>query len=184
MRVFNISRHHLGSLIIALVLLASPLCRIMAAEPAFRSLSSMQQDNAGKLNPVESISTNAVEQKDVQKTLSLSLDQLREKKTEFQRKKYLWLGGAILSGAAGLYAKYSANQHYKEYQTATDDATKLHRLVNLEDTISIFAYAFSAVCLLPAISYQIQEIQVSGRIHVARTSEAQPQVNLEIGLLW
>ena len=76
-------------------------------------------------------------------------DQLDFKK--YKKRKNLWLGGTIVSAGIGAYYLYSANSHYKEYQTATDNATALHNQTKTEDTIWPIAFGVSGFCAVMTI---------------------------------
>ncbi len=76
-------------------------------------------------------------------------DQLDFKK--YKKRKNLWLGGTIVSAGIGAYYLYSADSHYKEYQTATDNATDLHNQTKTEDTIWPIAFGVSGFCAVMTI---------------------------------
>jgi hypothetical protein len=65
---------------------------------------------------------------------------------KYKLRKTLWLGGTVVSAAVGGYYFYSAEKHYDQYKTATDNATDLHNQIKTEDIIWPIAFGVSGVC--------------------------------------
>ena len=65
---------------------------------------------------------------------------------KYKKRKNIWLGGTVVSAALGGYFLYSANKHYDEYQTATENATDLHNQIKTEDIIWPIAFGVSGAC--------------------------------------
>ena len=127
--------------------------------------AALQEDQEPKEPPAPQLSTKA----------------LRKKQTELRRKKWYWYGGSAAFAVVGAYFRYSADQHYEEYQSATGDATELHRIIEMEDTIYPIGYGLSAACLLTALSYHVQEIQVKHQIQTVESANLGLSWRMEVG---
>ncbi|MCD4665089.1 MAG: PEGA domain-containing protein, partial [Bacteroidales bacterium] len=96
---------------------------------------------------------NVTEQKD-KYSFTLTSDKKAMAQLDFnkyKRRKNLWLGGTIVSAGIGAYYLYSADNHYKEYETATENATDLHNQIKTEDTIWPIAFGVSGFCAVMTI---------------------------------
>jgi hypothetical protein len=65
---------------------------------------------------------------------------------KYKKQKNYWLAGTIASAGIGGYFYYSANKHYDEYKTATNDAEDLHDQIMMEDKIWPAAFVVSGLC--------------------------------------
>ena len=96
---------------------------------------------------------NVTEQKD-KYTFIMTSDKKAMAQMDFRkykRRKNLWLIGTVVSAGVGGYYYYSANKHYDEYKTATDNATDLHNQIKTEDIIWPVAFGVSGVCAIMTI---------------------------------
>jgi len=118
---------------------------------------------------------------DPQQSTVLSAKEIRNLISEYRHKKYLWFGSAVISTIAGFYFRHSANTHYQEYQTATNKATRLHRIIVAEDTLYPIGFGLGIACLLPAVSFQIKEIHLTHRLAAIQQGNGQ-QLHLSLGI--
>ena len=86
---------------------------------------------------------------------------------KYKRRKNLWLGGTIASAAVGGYFLYSADNHYKEYETATDNASDLHNQIKTEDTIWPIAFGVSGVCAVITIINASKQGKAKRKINIS-----------------
>lgn len=70
---------------------------------------------------------------------------------KYKKGKNVWLTGALISGAAGVFSYIQANKYYDQYQTATTDAANLHQKVKLYDQITPVAFGVAGFCALEFI---------------------------------
>ena len=70
---------------------------------------------------------------------------------KYKKRKNIWLGATIVTAATGGYFAYSANKHYDNYKTATDNATELHDQIKTEDIIWQTALGVSGICAIITI---------------------------------
>ncbi|MCD4730380.1 MAG: PEGA domain-containing protein, partial [Bacteroidales bacterium] len=94
-----------------------------------------------------------------------AMAQLEFKK--YKRRKNLWLSGTLLSAAVGGYFLYSAEKHYDEYKSATDNATDLHDQIKTEDTIWPIAFGVSGVCAIMTIVNASKQSKAKKRISIS-----------------
>jgi|GEM_PF-3522472 len=165
-------------LLIAVVVL--PLS-ILATEPLSPDIPAQPWMSGTESNDFAGLQS---QESSPQEAPEVSPEDLRRKKADYHRKKYLWFGGAVVSGAAGLYFRYSADRHYEEYKTATHDATELHQLIELEDTLYPIAFGIGVACFLPAVSYHVQEVQVTNQLQASANSHGTINVSLGMDLTW
>ena len=86
---------------------------------------------------------------------------------KYKRRKNWWLGGTIASAAAGGWFYYSANKHYDEYKTATDDAGNLHSQIETEDMIWPIAFGVSGVCAVMTIINGSKQSKAKNRMNIS-----------------
>lgn len=112
-----------------------------------------------------------------------SLTVINSQIKSLRTKKYYWLGGTIFSAIVGGYFKYSANKHYDEYLTATDDATDLHKTIETEDKIYPVAFVISAACLVPTIFYHISQANLKKKLELSVLPK-KDGVAVAVGVKW
>ena len=80
---------------------------------------------------------------------------------QLKTKKSVWLISGLLLSGTGVYYKYSAEKHFKEYNnTARDNASELHETIKMEDAIYPAAFGLGGVCLTRAFMYHQQEVKL------------------------
>lgn len=84
----------------------------------------------------------------------------------YTKRKKFFFGTAIVTGSIGAYFAYSSNKHYKEYQTATDNATELHEKIVVEDIIWQSSFGLTAVALIPAIINMVKENKIQKNLNI------------------
>jgi hypothetical protein len=84
---------------------------------------------------------------------------------KYKWRKNMWLTGTVLTAAAGGYFYYSAERHYDQYQTATENASKLHNQVKTEDIIWPVAFGVSGICGIMTIIYASKQGKVKKQIN-------------------
>ncbi|MCK9453083.1 MAG: PEGA domain-containing protein [Bacteroidales bacterium] len=60
--------------------------------------------------------------------------------------KYWWLGATAVSAGTGAYFYLAADNNYKKYQDATDNATDLHNTIKTQDNIWPIAFGVAGAC--------------------------------------
>ncbi|MBM3435900.1 MAG: PEGA domain-containing protein [Bacteroidetes bacterium] len=86
---------------------------------------------------------------------------------KYKWRKNLWLSGTILSAAACGYFYYSAEKHYDEYQTATENATKLHDQIVTEDIVWKAAAGVAGVCGILTIVNGAKQRQARHKMNIS-----------------
>ena len=86
---------------------------------------------------------------------------------KYKKRKNWWLGGTIVSAAAGGYFYFAVEKHYKDYKTATDDATHLHNKDKTEDTIWPIAFGISGVCAVMTIINGSKQGKAKKRMNIS-----------------
>jgi len=70
---------------------------------------------------------------------------------KYKKSKTIWLTGAVLSGAFGVFSMMQANNYYSQYTTATTTSADLHQKVKLYDQITPVAFGVAGFCALEFI---------------------------------
>jgi hypothetical protein len=70
---------------------------------------------------------------------------------KYKRRQNLWLIGTAVSAGMGGYFYFSAEQKYEDYQTATEDASDLHKQIETEDILWPVAFGVSGFCAVMTI---------------------------------
>ena len=70
---------------------------------------------------------------------------------KYKKSKTIWLTGALVSSAVGVFSMIQANNYYNQYQTATTDAADLHQKVELYDKITPIAFVVAGLCTVEFI---------------------------------
>ena len=65
---------------------------------------------------------------------------------KYKKSKTLWMSGALVSGAVGVFSMLQANNYYSQYPTATTKAADLHQKVKLYDQITPIAFGIAGLC--------------------------------------
>jgi hypothetical protein len=86
---------------------------------------------------------------------------------KYKWRKNIWMTGTVLTAAAGGYFYYSAERHYDQYQTATENATKLHNTIKTEDIIWPVAFGVSGVCGIVTIVYGSKQRQARNKMNLS-----------------
>nr|NQU90014.1 PEGA domain-containing protein [Bacteroidota bacterium] len=88
---------------------------------------------------------------------------------KFKRRKNWWLTGTLVSGAIGGYFLYSAEKHYKDYQTEIDEdaATDLHDKIENEDKIWPVALGMSGICAVFTTINFVKQIKAKKQLNIS-----------------
>ena len=86
---------------------------------------------------------------------------------KYKRRKNIWLGATLATAATGGYFAYSANKHYDDYKTATDNATGLHNKIETEDIIWQAAFGVSGVCAIITIVNASKQGKARKKMNIA-----------------
>ena len=70
---------------------------------------------------------------------------------KYKKSKTIWLSGALISGAVGVFSFVQANNYFSQYPTATTTAADLHQKVKLYDQITPIAFGVAGLCTLEFI---------------------------------
>lgn len=97
----------------------------------------------------------------------ISIESINAEINSFKAKKSYWLKGAILCSAIGGYFQYSSDKHYYEYLTATDNATKLHKMIETETGIYSAAFGIGAACLIPTYIYHLKQVKLKNEYGIS-----------------
>lgn len=79
----------------------------------------------------------------------------------------LWWTGCITSAVTGGYFMYTADKHYKDYQTESGNATALHKKIEQEDLISWISFGVSGACLIPAIITSVKKGSIKRKFNLS-----------------
>ncbi|MCF7805345.1 MAG: hypothetical protein K9N46_09260 [Candidatus Marinimicrobia bacterium] len=144
---------------------------------------TLPETNIGSLEFMLMAKAPIVQQSEVESgEPELTTKELQRRKSEYHRKRNIWLGSSIVSGAIGVYIRYSADKHYEAYKTSTGRASDLHRLIELEDTLYPIFYGISAACLLPALSYHFREMEITNQLKAV--SDADGTMHYSLGAIF
>lgn len=70
---------------------------------------------------------------------------------KFQKGKTPWMIGTMICGAVGTFSHLQANKYYEQYKAATNDASDLHKKVELYDKVAPVAFGIAGFCALEFI---------------------------------
>ncbi len=109
------------------------------------------------------------------------IDQINLKLSSLKMKRGIWLSGSVIAFTAGIYYKTLADEHYEDYENATDNAGNIHDQVIEEDLIYKSAFGVGAMCIIPVIKYCIGINKMKLKLDFASTNNRN-QVGVIVGL--
>ena len=113
----------------------------------------------------------------------ISIESINAEIKSFKAKKSFWLKGAILCSAIGGYFQYSSDKHYYEYLTATDKATKLHKIIETETGIYLAAFGIGAACLIPTYTYHLKQVKLKNEYDISFIPQKE-NITVVLGVNW